>query len=60
MVLDVIHPKHVLKQEFKALEMNFLCELNLFDIVEVHANENKDFFTVTKDGKVCFALVLEK
>jgi len=58
--LDVIHPKHVLKQEFKALEMNFLRELNLFDIVEVHANENKDFFTVTKDGKVCFALVLEK
>ncbi|MGX7666181.1 acyl-[acyl-carrier-protein] thioesterase [Flavobacterium pedocola] len=58
--LDSLHPKTVLKQEFKALEMNFLRELNLFEIVEINANPEKDFFTVTKEGKVCFAMVLEK
>lgn len=57
--LDALHPNSILKQEIIALEMNFLRELNLFEIAELHSNDKKDFFTVTKDGKVCFALVLE-
>lgn len=58
--LDTLQPKSVLKQEIKALEMNFLRELNLNDTVELHTNEDNDFFTVSKLGKVCFALVIEK
>lgn len=58
--LDVLPLKSVLKQEVKALEMNFLRELNWNDTVEIHSDESKTFFSVTKEGKVCFALVLEK
>lgn len=57
--LDTMNPKTILKQEIKSLEMNFLRELNLNDQVEIHSDENRNFFTVTKDNKVCFALVLE-
>ncbi|ESU20439.1 acyl-ACP thioesterase [Flavobacterium enshiense DK69] len=58
--LDTMNPKTILKQEIKSLEMNFLRELNLKDHVEIHADGSRNFFTVTKDDKVCFALVLEK
>lgn len=58
--LDVIAPKQILTQQIKAIEMNFLRELNLNDNVTIHTNEENTFFTVTKDGKVSFALELEK
>lgn len=58
--LDTLNPKTILKQEIKNLEMNFLRELNWNDQVEIHSGENNRFFTVTKDEKVCFALVLEQ
>ena len=57
--LDTLNPKTILKQEIKGLEMNFLRELNWNDKVELHSDSNS-FFTVTKDGKVCFALILEQ
>lgn len=57
--LDTLDPKMILKQEIKNLEMNFLRELNWKDQVELHS-DGKGFFTVTKDEKVCFALVLEQ
>lgn len=57
--LDALHPKAVLKQHVKSLEMNFLRELNWNDVVEIHADEQKQFFSVMKDEKVCFALMLE-
>ena len=57
--LDTLEPKTILKQEIKTLEMNFLRELNWNDKVELHSDHN-GFFTVTKDEKVCFALVLER
>jgi len=57
--LDALNLKMILKQGLKNFEMNFLRELNWNDTVEIHADENNDFFTVTKDEKVCFALVME-
>lgn len=57
--LDTLNPKTILKREIKNLEMNFLRELNWNDKVELHSDD-KGFFTVTKDEKVCFALVLER
>lgn len=57
--LDVLPPKSVLKQQVKTLEMNFLRELNWNDAVEIHSDESKTFFSVTKDSKTCFALQLE-
>ncbi|MCL9808557.1 acyl-[acyl-carrier-protein] thioesterase [Flavobacterium luminosum] len=57
--LDALDPKTVLKQKIKTIEMNFLRELNLHDTVEIHADENHHFFSVSKQGKICFALLLE-
>jgi|SRR6218665_248395 len=60
--LDALEVKSVLKKEIKTLEMNFLRELNLEDEVQICANsdEKPDYFSVTKNGKVVFALVLER
>jgi medium-chain acyl-[acyl-carrier-protein] hydrolase len=59
--LDILEPKSILKQEVKNFEMNFLRELNGKDQVEINISkeENQNYFSVTKEGKVCFALVLE-
>lgn len=56
--LDTLPIKPLLQMEMKSLEMNFLRELNLDDTVQVNVleTENPEFFTVTKNGKVCFAL----
>ena len=59
--LDSMDLKPILKMELRSFEMNFLRELNLNDGVQVNAvfTEKPEFFTVTKDGKVCFAMQLE-
>jgi medium-chain acyl-[acyl-carrier-protein] hydrolase len=57
--LDTISPKFILTQSIKTLEMNFLRELNWNDNIEIHSNEKQGFFTVTKNNKVCFALILQ-
>lgn len=57
--LDTLNPKTVLKKQIKAFEMNFLRELNWNDTVIINSNDNQTHFTVNKDGKVCFAMLLE-
>jgi medium-chain acyl-[acyl-carrier-protein] hydrolase len=59
--IDTLAPKAVLKQQIKALEMNFMRELNLDDAVNIARSESEkpEFFKVEKDGKNCFALELE-
>ncbi len=59
--LDTMPIKPVLKMQLKSLEMNFLRELNLGDEVQVNSipREKPEFFTVTKNGKVCFGLQME-
>lgn len=59
--LDIMEIKSVLKKNIKTLEMNFLRELSLEDEVQINidSEENPEFFTVTKNSKVVFALVLE-
>ncbi|MGH2666686.1 acyl-[acyl-carrier-protein] thioesterase [Flavobacterium sp.] len=59
--LDTLDPKLILKQQIKSFEMNFLRELNLNDNVEInHSKEqHQNYYSVTKSGKVCFALILD-
>lgn len=59
--LDTLNPKSILKQELKSFEMNFLRELNLDDNIEIGTSkkDGETYFSVTKESKVCFALVLE-
>lgn len=59
--LDTLPLKPILNMEMKSLEMNFLRELNWEDEVQVNSleNESPDFFTVTKNGKVCFGLQMD-
>lgn len=57
--LDTLNPKTVLKKQIKAFEMNFLRELNWNDTVTINSNDNQTHFTVVKENKVCFAMLLE-
>jgi D-glycero-alpha-D-manno-heptose-7-phosphate kinase len=47
----------VLNNSIKALNLNYLQELNYNDAIEIHHTENS--FLITKEGKSCFALELE-
>ena len=55
--LDVTHLENVLSQKIKALNLNYLQELNYDDAIEIHHTENH--FLITKEGKSCFALEVE-
>jgi len=59
--LDTLDAKTILKQEVKNIEMNFLRELNLNDTIEIRTSkkDNQNYFSVVKEGKVCFALVMD-
>ncbi|GAA4768339.1 MULTISPECIES: acyl-[acyl-carrier-protein] thioesterase [Flavobacterium] len=57
--LDTIPPKTILKSQIKVFEMNFLRELNWNDKISINSNESQSHFTVSKDEKVCFAMLLE-
>lgn len=52
--LNTMDKKLVLKQQIKALEMNFLKELNLNDEAVIAKHENT--FTISKEDKICYAL----
>ncbi len=56
--LDALDPEQVLAMKLETLEMNFLRELNLGDSVQINVapGETPSFFSIGKDGKVCFAL----
>lgn len=55
--LDVTNVENVLNNKIKALNLNYLQELNFNDAIEIH--HNKTSFLVTKEGKSCFALEVE-
>ena len=56
--LDTMPFKPILNQELKSFEMNFLRELNWGDAVQINAaaDDKAEFFTISKEGKICFAL----
>ena len=55
--LDYVNSELLLNQNLNAFEMNYLKEVSLHDSIIIGKNEN--IFTISKDGKVCFALELE-
>lgn len=59
--LDTMPTDSILNRKLQSLEMNFLRELNWGDDIQVNAvaAEVPEFFTVTKNGKVCFAVQLD-
>ena len=58
--MDFVTPNLILSQKLKSFEMNFLKELSLKDKVEIYQNisENETIFSITKEGKISFALQL--
>lgn len=58
--LDHVDPKRILNQEIESFEMNFMKELSLGDSVIIHESETETdtTFSITKEGKSCFALQL--
>lgn len=58
--LDVADNGLILNKKIASLEMNFLKELSLGDVVEIHESqrENQTVFSITKEGKSVFALAL--
>jgi len=59
--LDLVNPKSILKQQLKSFDMNFMKELVLGDEVAIDEaiDANKSIFSITKNGKPCFALELD-
>jgi len=60
--LDVADPELVLQQQIKNFDMNFMKELKLKDqvvIEELNSHNGTAIFSISKDGKSCFALELE-
>lgn len=55
--LDATHSETILSNSIKALNLNYLQELNYYDAIEIHHTKNS--FLITKDGKNCFALEIE-
>ena len=55
--LDVTNIETVLNHKIKALNLNYLQELNYKDAIEIHHTETS--FLITKDEKSCFALEVE-
>ncbi len=58
--LDLIDNQLILNQKIESLEMNFLKELSLNDVVVLHESisEHKTIFSITKEDKTSCALQL--
>ncbi|SCX89213.1 acyl-[acyl-carrier-protein] thioesterase [Flavobacterium caeni] len=56
--LDTMDLKPIMNKELKSLDMNFMRELNWGDDVSVNVvpADRPEFFSIAKEGKVCFAL----
>ncbi|NUY82275.1 acyl-[acyl-carrier-protein] thioesterase [Flavobacterium sp. MAH-1] len=54
--LDYFDAKTLLKNQVKAIDMNFMKELVLGDEVEISSDANSETFGILKDGKACFGL----
>jgi acyl-ACP thioesterase len=58
--LDQVNPKHLLGQELRSLEMNYVKEVSLNDTINIRQSNSAtpSQFTVETDGKTCFVLQL--
>ena len=56
--LDCVDTDLLLKQNLKSFEMNYLKETSLNQTIEIGKCET--IYTITAEGKTCFALELEK
>jgi acyl-ACP thioesterase len=58
--LDVIDESILLNKTIASLEMNFMKELSLGDVVEIHEShrENQTVFSITKERQSVFALAV--
>lgn len=58
--LDLVDEKLILNQKIESFEMNFIKELSLKDKIFIYENLTSDkmIFSITKEGKTCFALQL--
>ena len=56
--LDYVTPELILNQKIKSIEMNFLKELSLKDLVQIYRHENakRIQFTISKEAKTSFVL----
>jgi acyl-ACP thioesterase len=56
--LDYVTPELILNQKIKSIEMNFLKELSLKDLVQIYRYENakRIQFTISKETKTSFVL----
>lgn len=56
--LDYVTPELILNQKIKSIEMNFLKELSLKDLVQINRHENakRIQFTISKETKTYFVL----
>jgi medium-chain acyl-[acyl-carrier-protein] hydrolase len=59
--LDYENPKKIIKQEIKALDINFMRELNLNDEAIIHqsGNDTQTIYSITKEDKNAYALLIE-
>jgi acyl-ACP thioesterase len=55
--LDCLEPEVLLKKKISSLDMNYLKEVSFLEAVEIFRKQNT--FTLSKEGKTCFALELE-
>ena len=58
--LDNIDYKPILEQQLKSFDMNYMRELMMDDAIQIHtaAEDKQTYFSISKDGKPCFALEL--
>ena len=58
--LDYVEPKLLLNQSLESLEMNYLKEVSLGEIITIEKSnlDNPMIFTVNTNSKICFALQL--
>ena len=59
--LDTLEPEIILNQKIKSLDINFLKEVNLLDIVQLHSGkkDNSIDFSITKNEKICYVLEIQ-
>ena len=59
--LDLVEVKSILKQKVKSIDMNFMKELMLDDLVTIDfiSDENSSVYGILKENKACFALELQ-
>lgn len=55
--LDCLEPEVLLKKKITSLDMNYLKEVSYLEAVAINRKQNT--FTLSKEGKTCFALELE-